>query len=78
MITEEKQKQIENIEAELRKLHSELQFSNSCGDWKIIKSYEYYLSGKDMPYNINELAEIRQNMRNRINTLEEQLDQLNS
>ena len=76
MKIDEKQKQIEDIQAELRCLHSDLQFSNEFGDWKIAKIYEYTLFGKEPPYDIEELSTKRQEVRNRINELEEQLKEL--
>ena len=76
MNNDDKQKQIEDIQAELRCLHSDLQFSNEFGDWKIAKIYEYTLVGKEPPYDIEELSTKRQEVRNRINELEEQLKEL--
>lgn len=75
-MNEEKLKQIEDIQAELRCLHSDLQFSGEFGDWKIAKIYEYTLTGKESPYDINELSAKRQEVRNRINELEEQLKEI--
>lgn len=76
MADEEVMKKIEDIQAELRYLHSDLQFSDDYGDWKIVKTQEYRLLGKDDPYDLEELAYKRQVVRDRINELEEQLKDL--
>jgi len=57
-------------------LHSDLQFSNEYGDWKIAKIYEYVLVGKESPYDVEELSQKRQEVRDRINELETQLKKL--
>ena len=62
--------QIELYEAELRCLYTDLAYGE-YGDWKISKYYEYILSGLEAPYDITELHEKRQVMRDRINELEE-------
>lgn len=76
MTDEEAMKKIEDIQAELRCLHSDLQFSDDYGDWKIVKTQEYRLLGKDDPYDLEELAYKRQVVRDRINELENQLKDL--
>lgn len=40
------------------------------GDWKIAKIMEYRLLGYEDPYDLTELAEERQKVRDRINELE--------
>ena len=62
--------EIELYEAELRCLYTDLVYGE-YGDWKIAKYYEYFLSGLEAPYNIKELHKKRQAMRDRINELEE-------
>ena len=47
-------------------------------DFKIIKSYEYSLVGKELPYNIVELHEQRQPLREKINELESQIKERKS
>lgn len=42
-------------------------------DYKVIKSYEYFLAGKDLPYDIDELHKERQTMRDEIETLESEV-----
>ena len=65
----------EEIEQEIRNLTSQLQSSVSdVGDWKVSKCYEYVLAGKDAPYDMEELHEARQAIRDQINELQEQLD----
>lgn len=39
-------------------------------DYRIIKCYEYQMAGKDLPYDIAELHEVRQSMRDKISELE--------
>ena len=62
------------IEARIRALVSELGAPNSAvGDWKVIKCYEASLAGHELPYDITELMEARQAVRDKINELQEQL-----
>lgn len=78
--TEKQNKEAEkqNKEAEIRALISSLDAPTSpIGDWKIVKIYEARLKGEDDPYNYEELAEERQRVRDRINELQEQLEQEN-
>lgn len=44
---------------------------SSIGDYRITKCYEASLIGAEMPYNITELHQKRQDIRNEINRLEE-------
>lgn len=46
-------------------------------DYRIIKTYEYYLVGKNSEYDINVLHNEREKIRNDINSLEEELETLN-
>lgn len=62
-----KQQEIINLMSDLS---SEL---SPCGDWKIIKCYEAKLKGENMPYNLDELLAKRQEIRDRINELQEEL-----
>ena len=62
--------EIELYEAELRCLYTDLAHGE-YGDWKISKYYEYILFGLEAPYDIEELHTKRQAMRDRINELEE-------
>ena len=62
--------QKELYEAELRCLYTDLVYGE-YGDWKISKYYGYILSGLEAPYDIEELHTKRQAMRDRINELEE-------
>ena len=49
-------KELNDLQAELRQLRSSLQANTSeIGDWKIIKALEYQLIGQDVPYDIEEL-----------------------
>ena len=67
-------KELNDLQAELRQLRSSLQANTSeIGDWKIIKALEYQLIGQDVPYDIEELNTERQKIRNRINERETRL-----
>ena len=67
-------KELNDLQAELRQLRSSLQANTSeIGDWKIIKVLEYQLIGQDVPYDIEELNTERQKIRNRINEIETRL-----
>ena len=48
---------------------------SEIGDWKVAKCYEYSLIGEEAPYDIKELHEKRQAVRNQINALQEELAQ---
>ena len=65
-----KQEILEKLQAELRILHSKLQADTSdIGDWKIAKCMEYQLRGLKIPYDIEELNEQRQKVRDEINNI---------
>lgn len=67
----------ERIAQEIRNLEAELASNASdVGDWKIIKCYEASLQKKPMPYDIDELMEARQKIRDRINELQKQLEEV--
>ena len=65
------------IESEINCLIADLSAPVSdIGDWKISKIYEYRMSGKDDPYDFDELVEKRQAARDRINELQTKLAEL--
>ncbi len=67
----------QDLEAELRVLHSSLDASSSeIGDWKIIKIYEARLQGLPDPYDYEELALQREAARIRIREINEELEKL--
>lgn len=69
----------DNLEAELRALHSKLQANTSeIGDWKIVKALEYQLTGQNIPYDMEKLNSDRQKVRDRINEIEAELNALES
>lgn len=71
------QKEIDNKEAEIRTLRSELSANTSdIGDYKIIKIYEARLQSKEDPYDLEELLEKREAVRLRIDTLRKEIDKL--
>lgn len=47
--------------------------TSDIGDWKINKIYEYRMSGKEDPYDFEELVAKRQAARDRINELQASL-----
>ena len=62
------------LEQEIRNLESRLlSVASPVGDWKVAKCMEYQIAGLDMPYDINELHEQRQAIRDRINEIQEEL-----
>lgn len=65
----------ENKQAEINSLMSSLTSSASdIGDWKIAKYQECVLAGTKPPYDIIELHTKRQAVRDRINALREELE----
>lgn len=73
----ENQKKIENYQAELRVLHSKLQADTSdIGDWKIAKCMEYQLCGLEVPYDVQDLNAQRQKVRDKINSILEEIAKL--
>ena len=73
----EKQMERERIESEIRCLVSRLDAPTSdIGDWKVVKCYEAKLQGHELPYDLDELMEERQKVRDRINELQGELESL--
>lgn len=68
----EVRKEIAEKEQEIRNLEAAL--SNS--DYKVIKCMEYQMLEMEMPYDVNELNENRQAIRDQINALEENIAEL--
>lgn len=74
---DEKERLRNDLESELRCLHSRLDASSSdIGDWKIIKIYEARLQGLPDPYDYAELSELREEARERIREINAQLTEL--
>ena len=74
---QEREKLINDLTTEMLECESRLSSSASdIGDWKVIKCYEASLQSKPMPYDIDDLMQKRQQMRNRINEIQEQLKEL--
>lgn len=70
-IISEKQQEIINLTQDLTSPVSEI------GDYKIIKCYEASLSGqKAMPYDLPSLLESRQQVRDKINALQAEIETL--
>ena len=66
------------ISSEIRALVSSLDAPTSpIGDWKIVKIYEARLKGDPDPYDYETLSAERQEVRDRINELQAQLEQSN-
>lgn len=69
--------EIAKKEQEIRNLQSELtSVVSDIGDWKIAKCMEYQAMGMDAPYDIYELHEKRQNVRDKIGEIENEIEQL--
>ena len=62
-----KQQEIINLTSRLSSTQSDI------GDWKITKTYEARLKGEDDPYDTEKLIAARQEIRERISQLQEQL-----
>lgn len=60
----------EKIAQEIRNLQSDLRST----DYMVIKCYEASLVGEEQPYNMSEIHEERQKIRDRINALQKELD----
>jgi hypothetical protein len=71
---DEKQKKIDDLNRQIIELRSNLAADTSnIGDYKIVKTYEARLLGKDDPYDTNQLIEERNATRSKINELQEEL-----
>lgn len=71
---DEKQKKIADLNRQIIELRSNLAADTSnIGDYKIVKTYEARLLGKDDPYDTNQLIEERNATRSKINELQEEL-----
>jgi hypothetical protein len=74
MSTEEMREQLQNRVCALQcDLSSHV---SAIGDWKVIKCYEAKLKGEELPYDLNALMAQRQAVRDEINRLQEQLNNL--
>lgn len=69
------QKRLEKLQ-EINLKISELKYQLSSSDYKIIKSYEYSLAGQECEYDMISIHESRQIIRDEINRLEEELQNL--
>ena len=75
---EEKMMERQRIETQIACLQQHLSAPTSdVGDWKIIKIYEARLQNQPDPYNYEELSQARQAVREQINQLQTQLEQMN-
>ena len=73
------EKQMMELQSDLGILKGQLSSDLSpIGDWKIAKCQEYILAGLEPPYNIQDLHEKRQIVRNRINEVLQELERLES
>lgn len=68
----EVREEITKKEQEIRNMEATL--SNS--DYKVIKCMEHQMLNMELPYDVNELNENRQAIRDQINTLEEEIAEL--
>lgn len=69
---QKKQEEISNVENQLSAFKNQL----TSTDYKIIKEYEYSLVNKESDYDMNDLHNKRQALRDQINTLEQELKSL--
>lgn len=75
----EKMKKIQEMEQKIRNLEADLSSTSSeIGDWKIAKCMEYQVNGLEAPYDLEELHKKRQDVRDEINQLQEQIETLKS
>ncbi len=63
-----KQQEVVNLMSRLSSTQSDI------GDWKITKTYEARLKGEEDPYDINALMDARQEVRDRINELQQEIN----
>lgn len=69
--------EIREKEQQVRDLTQKLSSSvSSVGDWKVAKCMEYQAMGLDMPYDLEALHAARQDVRDEINTLQEEIASL--
>lgn len=67
----------QSIESEINSLISSLDAPTSpIGDWKITKIYEARLKNEKDPYDFDDLSKKRQEVRDKINELQKELDSL--
>lgn len=66
----EKQQEICNLKADLSSAYSEI------GDWKIAKTYECRMNNEADPYDFAALTKGRQAARDKINSLQAEIDAL--
>lgn len=65
------------LRAEMVQLMSNLSANtSSIGDWKVIKVYEARMEGKPDPYDFEALVAQRQAVRDRINVVQKELENL--
>ncbi len=67
---QQKQQEICNLKADLSSAYSEI------GDWKIAKTYESRMNNEADPYEFAALTKARQEARDKINTLQQEIDAL--
>ena len=73
----EKEHQMESISQEIINLKLELSSSTSeIGDYRIIKTYEARLNNEEDPYDTKSILAKRQEIRDKINALQQKLDTL--
>lgn len=65
---------IHQLEQQVRDIKAALSSCDSdIGDWKVTKSIEYQLAGKEVPYDMVELDRNRQSARDQIDALNEEI-----
>lgn len=77
MMNEANQKRVNELEQKVRDLQSQLTCSSSpIGDWKVAKCMEYQTVGLDAPYDVEELHNARQAVRDQINEIQAEIASL--
>lgn len=73
---DEKQMKIMALQTEISGLQAHLANSGQYGDYRIIKTYEARLKGEKDPYDTDALLAKRQEVRDRINALQAEIEKL--
>lgn len=74
---DEKNEKLRQLRQEIINQEARLSSNTSeIGDYRIIKCYEAVLAKKDTPYDVDELIAERQQVRDRINELETEIEAL--
>ena len=71
------EEELQQLNCELINLNASLNSNHSeTGDWKVVKSYEYFLAHQEIPYDFEELHAQREAIRVRIGEVNERIKEL--